>query len=86
MILYLYFLNERLVYDSQDQMIATFSVDVIENVISVIEARNEENAKKAEKANNKMAQKERTRILQLLEEIRGFKPDKYIHEIKRKKW
>ena len=73
MILYSYFMDEKLVFKAQDKMIATFSVDVIASAISMIKARNKENAKKEKKEKARLAQQERVRILQLLEEIRGPK-------------
>ena len=67
-------MDEKLVFNAQDEMIATFSVDVIGSAISMIESRNNEKDKK-EKARS--AQQESVRILQLLEEIRGPKSEKY---------
>ena len=74
MIFFSYFMDEKLVFNAQDEMIATFSVDVIGSAISMIESRNNEKDKK-EKARS--AQQESVRILQLLEEIRGPKSEKY---------
>ena len=67
-------MDEKLVFKAQDEMIATFSVDVIGSAISMIKSRNKEKEKK-EKA--RLVQQESVRILQLLEEIRGPKSEKY---------
>ena len=82
MILLSYFMDEKLVFKAQDKMVATFSVDVTESAISMIKARNKENAKKEKKEKARLAQQERARILQLLEEIRKPKSEKDIHEEK----
>ena len=68
-------MDEKLVFKAEDEMIATFSVDVVRSAISMIKSRNKENAEKEKKEKARLAQQETLRILQLLEEIRGPKSE-----------